>query len=357
VRRHVSAEVLALHREGAVSARKAGRIIAHLSVCAQCTGVDSDLAAVPGILAAVQMPAMPDAIAERLQLAITSEATARAAATGAPGAALAVSLTDTASGPTSAGADADAEADAGSGADSADAGAGEPGPMPGRPDLPERARSRSWRLRMPDWSSPLLLRGLAAAGAVVVVAGAGLLFANNHAGQESSAGSGSGRRPALGSPARPAPSTGVTGSGVAHGGYSGANGPVNLNYRLKGKLATARALVTHHNYTKLNLAPLVHKDVASATSFGTGATSTSRPAAPKTVLGGIQVPTLVGCLTRLAAGRTVLVADVARYLGRPATIVVLRTSAASHVLDVVVVGLTCSSTAPAIIAELTVPAG
>jgi hypothetical protein len=207
---------------------------------------------------------------------------------------------------------------------------------------------------MPDWSSPLVLRGLAAAGTVVVIAGAGLLFVNGQTSKQSSANSGSSG--AASGPRHPAPSAGVTGAGLSHGRYSALNGPVSLNYRLKGKIATARALTSHHNFTKRNLAPLVHKDVASTTSFEKGVAGSSRPASPAT-FGGIRVPTLIGCLTKIAAGRSVLVADIARYLGRPATIVVLRPSAGSQVLDVMVVGLTCSSAAPDIIAELTVPAG
>lgn len=357
MRRHVSAEVIALLREGEVSARKAGRITAHLSACADCAGIDSDLAAVPGMLAAVQLPPMPDTITERLQLAIASEATARTAASTVSGAVPAVSLTDAgASSLAATGAEIDSGADAGAGAG---AGAGtdaeEPGLTPGRPDLPERARGRSWRFRMPDWSSPLVLRGLAAAGAVVVIAGAGLLFVQGQTGQQSSA-NGSGSGGAAAGPRNPAPSAGVTGPRLSHGRYSALNGPMSLNYRLKGKIATARALTSHHNYTKLNLAPLVHKDVASAASIQKTVPSASRPASPAT-FGGIRVPTLIGCLTKIAAGRSVLVADIARYLGRPATIVVLRPSADSQVLDVEVVGLTCSSAAPDIIAELTVPAG
>jgi hypothetical protein len=346
VRRHVSAEVLALYQEGAVGARRAARIIEHLSACAECSGIDSDLAAVPGLLATVQLPPMPDAIAGRIQLAIANEAAARAAM----GTTSAVSLTDAAD-PGLASAGADAGSTAGAGAD-----AGEPGQIPGRPDLPDRARGRSRRFRMPGWSSPLVLRGLAAAGAVVVIAGAGLLFANNHVGLERSTANGSGSGRPAGAPARPAPSHRVKSSGLSHGLYSGETGPVNLSYRLKGKMATASALATHHNYTKSNMAPLVHKDVTSAFTFEKGPQGTSRSAS-KAVFGGVQVQTLVGCLTRLAAGRAVLVADVARYLGRPATIVVLRPAAGSHVLDVVVVGLSCSSAAPEIIAQVTVPAG
>ncbi len=206
---------------------------------------------------------------------------------------------------------------------------------------------------MPEWSSPLLLRGMAAAGAVVIIAGAGLLFTQGHNSASNNAGSGSAGREAA--PAQQRPS--VAGRGT-NAGYS-SGGPVSLSYRLKGKIATARALATNQNYTKRNLTPLVHKDVSSAAAFGKGVTPgpTQRSSAPKAVFGGIRVPLLVACLTRLAEGGTVVVADVARYLGRPATIVVLKSPNDAHVLDVVVVGLACSLANPNIIAELTVPAG
>jgi hypothetical protein len=64
----------------------------------------------------------------------------------------------------------------------------------------------------------------------------------------------------------------------------------------------------------------------------------------------------MGCLTRLAAGRSILVADVARYLGQPATIVVMK-AVNAHQLNVAVVRLTCSLASPEIIAQVTIPAG
>ena len=137
------------------------------------------------------------------------------------------------------------------------------------------------------------------------------------------------------------------------------NSPVNLHYRLRGRIADARALLSGHDYNMRNMAPLIHKEVASTTEFGKGATpGASQPATPAgATFGGVRIPTLTGCLTRLAAGRAILIADVARYLGRPATIVVLRTSANAHELNVVVVRLTCSAANPEIIAQVTIPVG
>ena len=143
--RHVNAVQLARYREDALRPGKAARIGRHLSGCAKCSAIDSDLAAVSVMLASVSVRPMPEQVASRLQLAIASEAAARAAQ--APGL-------------------------AGSASAAAPAGAGVP--VPGRPDLPERSRSRPRWLRMPSLSSPLLLRGLAATAAVVVIAGARL---------------------------------------------------------------------------------------------------------------------------------------------------------------------------------------
>lgn len=341
--RHVSAEALALRREGVVSAWKAGRIAAHLSTCAQCTEVDTELAAVPAMLAATSLPPMPEALSQRVQMAIAGEAQARVMASAAPGTA-------------PSGADVRGVGLAGSGAGSrAGTDVDEPAQIPGRPDLPERRRGGSGRFRMPGWSSPLLLRGLAAAGAVVIIAGAGLLLAHGqNSSQNSGSGSGGAGVPAQQSPRRPAPAAGR----AVH-----ANGPISLSYHLKGKIATARAMTTRENFTRANMAPLVRKAVASVPPIGKGpepgttAGTSERHIASKTTFAGLRVPTLVGCLTRLAGGRAVLVADIARYLGRPATIVVLKPLTGSHVLDVVVVGFGCSQASPDIIAQVTVPAG
>jgi hypothetical protein len=81
-------------------------------------------------------------------------------------------------------------------------------------------------------------------------------------------------------------------------------------------------------------------------------------AAPKSArIGGVSVSELAGCLYRVAAGRKVLLANVARYLGSPATIIVLQSLTAADVFDVAIVGLSCSSSNPDVISTATVPAG
>jgi hypothetical protein len=141
VRRHVSVEILALYREGAVSPRKAAGIASHLSDCSSCAGIIGDLANVSALLTATQLPPMPDVLVVRIEAVIASESALRAAS----------SLGDRARAQA-----ADAPAASATGASTA--GAGGPQHIPGRPDLPERSRRRGRRFRLPGLSSPLLLR-------------------------------------------------------------------------------------------------------------------------------------------------------------------------------------------------------
>jgi hypothetical protein len=204
---------------------------------------------------------------------------------------------------------------------------------------------------MPDWSSPLVLRGLAAAGAVVVIVGAGMVLANSHSASTSNAG-GSGA-------AQGAPRARQT----AHGGYA-ANRPsaassVGVNYQLHGEAATTTALVSDTNYTRQSLPGEVRREVASHPAMGSNTTAGAAPRAhssPASLPEDFHIAQLEGCLSTVADGRTVLITEIARYLGTPAAIIVLRVGNARP-LDVVVVGFACSASNPAIITTLEVPAG
>lgn len=311
--RHVSADELANYRENAVRPRKAASIRTHLSGCARCSGIDAGLASVSTLLAGTYAPPMPERLADRVAAAIASESAARAAATPV-----------LAAGQRTAGV----------------AGAAAPAVIPGRPDLPDRSRHRARRLRMPDLSSPLLLRGLAAAGAVVIIAGAGFLFANNLTSPTSSPGAG-------GTGTRPAPRS--------RNLSRNAQNVIPLHYRQNGKIVTTNAVAADVNFTHANLAAQVRTQVASSAT-GFAASGASVPsAAPETGtakrVGLVSVSTLEGCLTRVAAGQKVVLAEVARYLGKPATIIVLQPLTAAGVFDVAVVGLACSASASNIIAR------
>lgn len=345
--RHVSAEILSLYRDGAVSSRKATRIRVHLSGCSLCSAADADLTDISTALAGTQFPPMPDALAERIQLAIAAEATGRAALLAAGGADAPADATGTAADPGAAAIPGSAREHASAG-EPAGAGGG-PGHIPGRPDLPQRSARRARRFRLPDLTSPLVLRGMTAAAAVVILAGAGFLLARGQAGPES------------------APATG-TGSGTAS--HSSLKAPaatplaqqhrLSVQYHLNGKIATTSALITRNaNFTRRSLAAKLRHNLASTTSLAPQATVTALPSRSGTNAGatfGVNVPQLGGCLSQVDAGRKVLLATIAQFLGHPATIIVLRSLTSAAVLDVVIVKVTCSSSSPGVIFRSTIPA-
>ena len=338
--RHVRVEVLALYREGAVTAAKAARIEAHLADCARCAGLDAAFTDLASVLAATELPPMPDALTLQIQMTIARESAGRAgtspaSAAPAPGA------------PASA-----APAPADSARAPSPAGSGSAG-IPGRPDLPERRRSRSRRFRRPDWSSPLLLRGMAAAAVVVVIAGGGILLANAHTASVPSgtaAGSGAGSN----APRRPSAANGI-GSNASFG--AGTSAPVPVSYRLNSRIATADAVVSGTDFTEKSLRRMVRRQVASVARLGSGPTPSGNqgPASQKSGIGGVRISELEGCLSAMSRGRRVLLVDIARFLGRPATIVVLESLNAANVFDVGIVGVGCSASNLDIIQMLEIP--
>jgi len=317
---HVSTSTLALYREGAVSARRAARIGSHLARCPRCAQIIADLAAVSVLLSSAEAPPLPGRLAERLQLALSTESAERASQAAA---------LDTES--------------AWVGATTGDSTAPH---IPGRPDLPERQPTGKPRRRTPVWSSPLVLRGLAAAAAVVLVAGAGYLLANNSQGPVSTS---------QGSAAAPATPPRTVHEGLASpAALPAANG---VRYTQNGQSATTTVLASGFDYTPANLATEVRKQMASTTGAVIGPAPTQRQLLEGGAqIGGIGVLKLEGCLSRISAGRKVLLADVARYLGKPATIIVLQELAATDVFAVVVVGLACSLSNGATITQAKVPA-
>ena len=81
---HVDANVLAELSAGLISGRRATRIHAHLAGCQRCAKVSARLSEVSVLLASVPPPAMPEIVSRRLTAAITEEAAARSGAAGRP---------------------------------------------------------------------------------------------------------------------------------------------------------------------------------------------------------------------------------------------------------------------------------
>jgi Putative zinc-finger len=349
VTHHVSPEMLALYREGAVTAAKAARIDAHLAGCHRCSGIDAALTNLHSVLAATELPPMPDTLTVRIQMAIAGESAARAGTSHAS-----TAPTRAAPAPVDSGVAAAGTGPRAAGAAAGTAGSGSAA-IPGRPDLPERRRRRLRRFRRPDWSSPLVQRGLAAASAVVVIVGAGILFANARSASLSSGSGGGGagsRVPAT----RPTAAGGVSRPGSFHA-YARASAPMAVNYRLNGRIATTAAVMSHANFTPRSLPRMVRKQVASVTKLSSGVTTPGYQGAAsrRSRIGGVSISALQGCLTVMSRGRTVLLVDVARFLGRPATIVVLKSLTAVNVFDVGIVGVGCSASNLDIIRMLSIP--
>ncbi len=74
---HLDTDVLAEFRAGLITGRHGARIAAHLASCDRCTALDSQLAGVSALLAAVPAPAMPDRVAERLDTVLAAEVAQR----------------------------------------------------------------------------------------------------------------------------------------------------------------------------------------------------------------------------------------------------------------------------------------
>lgn len=316
---HFSADELADYQAGATNPGRAARIRAHLSGCAQCTQVSSDLASVSSLLASIPAPPMPGQVTQRIQAALSAESLRRAtepviASAGATSATPATYAS-----------------------------------IPGRPDLPRHRSRKVRRLRLPDWSSPLLLRGLAATGALVLVVGGGILLANSGGGHVT-AGPASGGRPA----SRNAPQS----SGI----NVGATGTTRLLYRAGGRSAHANAVSSSVSYSAANLAAGVRRAVSAEANLGVSPDGSQPQAQPagsagraSHSIGRFKVAQLERCLAVVAGRHPVLLVEVARYLGNPAVIVVLKP--VNNVLDVVVAGPACGAGSGDILRALSVPQG
>jgi hypothetical protein len=315
---HIRTGELASYRAGVVSASRAARISAHLSGCARCTSVDAQLAGVSAALAAVPVPVIPDSVTERLRLALTVEATARRDPEMVPASARVPARSAQAS------ASAAASASAGGG-----------------------------RRRRPDWWSPLLARSLAATGALaVIVVGGGLVLSavSTHS---------AGTRAASGSASGPAPGP----QAANERGSSGASATASVRYRYDGRYVSANVVTSSTNYVKNTLKSGARAAIAGASSVNPSMapdqtarpSAVSGPARTSGRIGAFGVSQLSACLSKAADGHQILRAEVARYLARPATIIVL--TPVGNVFDVIVVGRSCSASNLDVLTRLVIPKG
>jgi hypothetical protein len=305
---------LARFGDGDLSQRKAARVGGHLAGCTRCANLRAELANVTATLASVPTPAMPEHLAARISDTLATEA-ARRVADG-------------------------------------------PGTEPGRRELPERTAGPLHRQRRPPLrplrlSSPVVLRTLAAAGVIAVVAGGTYAITRQQSGSSSSPSATLGPAAGPGIRAAPAGRLPVAGPELRYGRHDSivpvASGTNFVPERLAMQVSTVLSQAEAKRGAAPDLAP-------NATSAAAGNSSHASPTYPGTSqYGPLAAATLAACVGRIAAGDRVLLVDVARYQGGPATVIVtaLPGTTASRAW---VVGPACSGSRRDVLAQREIPA-
>jgi hypothetical protein len=289
-RRHATAVELASLAAGALRPRKAARIESHLGGCEQCTQLSHQLDNVPITLASAHYPPMPESVSVRIEATLAVEARQRLAEL--------------------------------------------PATEAGRGDLPGRRRRRVMR---PDWHLPGLsvsaTRLVAAAGALVVVAGGGYAIASEALGGHPAASS------AGSSAAAPVQVEQMSlGPEVTYGGTSGRH----TVHAVQSGADFVPASLSTQAVDAVRAAQARRVSAAQPTVGVPGASRAQSSTSAGTAAPGVT-GRLSGCLNLIAAARTVLLVDIARFEHKPATLIVIAATAASPA-EAWVVGSSCSAT-------------
>jgi hypothetical protein len=302
--RHASADDIAFLAAGELRRRKAAKVAAHVAGCALCTQVRAQLAEVTATLVRAQYPPLPETVTVTIQAALRSEVNARLAAAPAAEAA--------------------------------------------RRDLPARhRRERSsadqgpWRL--PGLSVPAT-RVLATAGALVIIGGGGYLMASNLTSSVAPSSSSSQALPAPVQSMSRGPDVTYGSPGSQHTIHSVSS---SMNF-VPGQLRN-QALGAYHQAQLTGEA--ANQASGSANGRATlGAVPTSATTGAAGAAGMPVGPRLAGCIDAVGPGRSVLLVDLAKYAGSPATIIVFGATATSQA-EVIVTADTCSAIAPTVLAR------
>jgi hypothetical protein len=296
--RHISDDNLARYLEGDLRPRRAAKVGSHLAGCGGCQARAAALKAVPNLLASVQYPPIPARLSSQIDRALAAESSARVASA--------------------------------------------PASEAGRRDLPARARPSFQGWRMPWLNSPAGLRTMAAVGAAVIIAGGGYALIS-HAGPSSSPSSTS----LSGPPTAPAHTKVQNGPSVdyRHAGHTDSIKTVKSATNFMSATLAEQAQIVLTTQRKSTVSPSASRASGSYSTFGAPATqgSANASAAPRTAK-------LQGCVDRIAAGRSVLLVDAAKYEGSAATIIMV-SSGASGRAEVYAVGPSCSASASNILAQ------
>jgi hypothetical protein len=303
--RHLSDDDLARYLEGDLRPRRAARVGSHLAGCSGCQGRVAALKAIPNMLANVQYPPIPERLASRIGMALAAESSARVA--------------------------------------------GQPASEGGRRDLPDRAAGPGrlgWRMPRLNLNSPVALRTAAAVGAAAIIAGGGYAIVS-HVGSSSSPASTSIRGPS----AAPAHANVQAGPSVSyqHGGHTNSIKTLKSGTDYKSATLAKQAAVV--------LAAARRSTAPSAPAHSNGSMSTfgaSSGLASPNASAAAGRTLLEGCVDRIAAGRSVLLVDAAKFDSRHATIIMVSSGATGRA-QVYAVGSGCSASASDILAQQSLP--
>jgi hypothetical protein len=299
---HASAEELALLAEGELRRRKAAKVSAHVVGCTQCTQVRAELTEVRTVLRAVPYPPLPAAVSVQIESALRIEVNHRIAEAPATEAARGV--------------------------------------------LPPRSRrqragtvQREWRL--PGLSVPAT-RLVAAAGAVVLVAGGGYLVASNLNSGVPSSPSASGAAPSTNQSMTAGPNVTYGSPGSQHTIHSVSS---KMNF-VPQDLRTQVLAAYHEAQVKGETGNVSYGGTNAPAAGPVRATASPLQGNAAAASGGGGIGTrLAGCMRVVADGRLVLLLDLARYEGKPAVIVVLGSTVTSQA-EVIVTAHGCSAGSP-----------
>ncbi len=309
MKRHASADELADLAAGILRPRKAGKISAHLSGCAFCTDVSNQLANVSSLLATVPVAPMPANLSSRIESAIAAESAHRLAS--------------------------------------------EPGTEAGRRDLPARdshPRRSGQGWRVPSLSGPAS-RLVAAAGALVIIGAGGYEIAAHIGTASVTSGTSSSPNSAVVAPAQRL-----------------SAGP-NISYQQGSHTKSVRTVSSATNFTGPTLGKqavaALKADQVNVPAPSSGSVPSSGDRAKASGSFSTAVPThqqtsstaqsrqLASCVEHFAAGHKVLLVELARFDGQPATIIVIGATTVGSA-DVWAVRPTCSAANTQLLDHVTV---
>jgi hypothetical protein len=286
---HATADELALLTEGELRRRKAAKVAAHVAGCARCTRVRTELAEVSVLLAATPYPSLPRSTSLRIEAAMRVEVSRRLAAVPATGS--------------------------------------------GKRDLP------SWHL---PGLSVVATRLVTAAGVLALVGGGSYLLASNLSSGVASSSSSAAALPPAGQPMTAGPNVTYASQGSQHTIHSVSSATNFVPAQLR-----AQALDAYHEAQLKGEAGAQSSAGISAPNTSPLHSSEASPLETSAPGGGSQ---LAGCIQAVADGRSVALLDLARYEGKPATIIVLGSTSTSQA-EVIVTADSCSATSPNVLAR------